>query len=410
MTVPHALSGSRAGATSPPASGARALDDDLAAHVTGRWRGTWRDRLLDGRDRLLGSATFQRWAGRLPLVRMIARSRSRAVFDLCAGFVYSQVLSACVRLELFRRLAHGAVPLDDLAHDVACAPERLRRLVDAAVSLRLLAWRSAGRVALGTLGAPLVGNRALTTLVAHHDLFYEDLRDPVALLRHGQDEAATALASYWPYAAAGEASHDLTSTGVARYSETMAATLPPLAEEVLDAYDFGRHRRLLDVGGGEGVFAAAAAARHGTLECRVFDLPAVAERAERRFAAQGLGQRLAAVGGNFLTDALPGGADVVTLVRVLLDHPDPDAELLLRRARAALATGGRLVIAEAFAGARGAEPVGAAYFGLYLLAMGGGRARRPDEYRDMLRRAGFRRISERTTRYPIQTGLIVAEV
>ena len=45
---------------------------------------------------------------RFPLTRPIARRRARELFDLCAGFVYSQVLLACVRLRLFEILAEGA--------------------------------------------------------------------------------------------------------------------------------------------------------------------------------------------------------------------------------------------------------------------------------------------------------------
>ena len=83
---------------------------------------------------------------------------------------------------------------------------------------------------------------------------------------------------------------------------------------------------------------------------------------------------------------------------------------LLRQARAALPAGGVLLIAEAMAGVRGAETVGDAYFSFYLMAMGKGRARRAEELHEMLRVAGFRRSREVGTRFPIQTGLIVAEV
>jgi demethylspheroidene O-methyltransferase len=69
-----------------------------------------------------------------------------------------------------------------------------------------------------------------------------------------------------------------------------------------------------------------------------------------------------------------------------------------------------LLIAEAMAGVRGAETVGDAYFSFYLMAMGKGRARRASELHQMLQAAGFRRSREYSTRFPIQTGLIVAEV
>jgi hypothetical protein len=44
-----------------------------------------RDRLAAVRDRLYESAAFRRWAGRIPIVRVVARSRSRQLFDLVAG-------------------------------------------------------------------------------------------------------------------------------------------------------------------------------------------------------------------------------------------------------------------------------------------------------------------------------------
>ena len=75
------------------------------------------------------------------------------------------------------------------------------------------------------------------------------------------------------------------------------------------------------------------------LRLMLFDLPPVAERARARFAAAGLAGRAAAIGGDFLADPLPPGADVVSLVRVLHDHDDAAALAILRAARRALPAG-----------------------------------------------------------------------
>ncbi len=109
----------------------------------------------------------------------------------------------------------------------------------------------------------------------------------------------------------------------------------------------------------------------------LFDLPAVAERARARFAERGITDRGQAFGGDFLADALPRGADVVSLIRVAFDHDDETVLAVLRAARSAMAPGTTLLLAEPMAGTPGAEPVGAAYFGLYLWAMGRGRPRTP---------------------------------
>ena len=107
----------------------------------------------------------------------------------------------------------------------------------------------------------------------------------------------------------------------------------------------------------------------------LFDLPAVADRARTRFAAAGLSHRAEAIGGDFLSQSLPDGADIVSLVRVIHDHDDAAALALLRNVRRALPRDGTLLIAEPMADTAGAEAVGNAYFGFYLLAMGSGRPR-----------------------------------
>ena len=135
----------------------------------------------------------------------------------------------------------------------------------------------------------------------------------------------------------------------------------------------------------------------------LFDLPPVAARARAA-----LGDRVRVFEGDFLADPLPLGAHIVSLVRVLHDHDDESALLALRRAHAALPVGGTLLIVEPMASASGAEPVADAYFGLYLLAMGRGRARRPDELFALLQAAGFAGARVLKTRRPLLTSVVAA--
>lgn len=357
------------------------------------------DRVFAWRDALLASPRFQRWAAAFPLTRPVALRRSRRLFDLCAGFVYSQTLLAAHRVGLFDALAEGPLTVDTLRARIGLDADATDRLVGAAAALELVERRPGGRVGLGPLGAPMVGNAALVAMLEHNALLYDDLRDPVALLQGGGDR----LARYWAYAPGSAAPE------VAAYSALMSTSQPLVAAELLDAYDVARHRRLLDVGGGEGTFLRAAAERAPDLHLSLFDLPPVAARARRNLRLAGLDWRSEVHAGDFLRDELPAGADLVTLVRVLHDHPDDDVRALLARVRRALAPGGALVIAEPMAGARGAETVGAAYFAFYLRAMGRGRARTANEYRAMLREAGFRRVRAPRPRLPVQASIVVAE-
>lgn len=368
---------------------------------------SWLDRCLAWRDAVYASAAFHRFASVVPPWSWITAYRSRRVFDVVGGFVYSQVIAACFTLDLFVLLAEGPQDLATLARRTGMPAEGLRRLLAAAASLGLVQGRSAGRWGLGAYGSPLVHDRALARMVAHNQHFYRDLADPLAILRKTAGE--TALARFWKYAAT-ESPESIDAATAAEYSGIMADTIPPLAADVLDHYDVGRHRLLMDVGGGEGVFAAVAAGRHPTLQVRLFDLPAVAARAQARFEAAGLGGRATAVGGDFHAAPLPEGADCISLVRVLLDHGDDKAQALLHRVRAALPPGGTVLVAEPFGGTAQTRTLADAYFGLYLYAMGQGRARPEAEHRRMLDAAGFVRIRRIRTRTPLWTDLLVAEV
>ena len=370
----------------------------------------WHERWCRVRDRLLTSPRFQQAATRFFGTRPIARQRARGLFDLVAGFVYSQLLLACVQLKLFDRLAQAPMTAAQLATEGRMPLLSAERLLAAAGSLQLAEARGPGedgelRYGLGALGAAMVGNGAVAALVEHHGALYSDMADPLAMLRN--ERGGGALSRYWAYAEAADPGA-LGSDHVAPYSALMAASQPLVAGQVLDAYRIGQHRRLLDLGGGEGVFAAHALQRAPRLQAMVFDLPAVAERARAHFGRLGLAQRAAAYGGDFLRDALPEGADVVSLVRVIYDHDDAPALAILRAARRALPAGGTLLLAEPMAGAAGAQAMGAAYFGMYLMAMGSGRARSAADLGRLVGAAGFTRIRECRTALPLQAGLLVA--
>ncbi len=361
------------------------------------WVATIRERWRSLRDRLLADARFQQQAARFPLTRPVARREANALFDLCAGFVYTQILTACVELDLFETLASGPHNIALLAHTHQLDQSAMLCLLRGADSLRLLQL-DGETVRLGPLGAALRGNPGAVAMIRHHKILYRDLADPLALLRR---EKHSDLAQFWPY--------DSADAGQARtYSQLMADSQPMVTAEILASYPFRRHRLVLDIGGGDGSFLTALAAHAPHLALRLFDLPPVAALAEQRFAAHGLAAHAHVFGGDMHQGGFPMGADLITLVRVLHDHNDAEAQTLLANARAALAPGGTILIAEPMAGAKGAAAMGDAYFGFYLRAMGRGRPRRAAEIAAMLRQAGFAHPRSIETSQPLLTSIMVA--
>jgi demethylspheroidene O-methyltransferase len=366
----------------------------------------WLDPVLAARDRLLTSPDFQRWAAAFPLTRPIAQRRARNVFDLCAGFVYSQILLACVQLRLLERLRSGPSELARLATDAGISQQRMRQLLEAAATLGLTMRRGADRYGLGIHGAAILANPGILRMIEHHSLLYADLSDPVALLK--SENANTALRRYWPYVDAANAKA-LTESEIAGYTNLMSQSQSLVAEEILDAVPLHEYAHILDIGGGEGTFLEVVGKRYPGLQLTLFDLPAVTARATSRLRAAGLHARASIVGGDFLNDELPRGADLATLVRVLHDHSDDSVKKILASVRRTLPDHGMLLVAEPVAETAGAEPMGQAYFGFYLMAMGSGRPRTFSELSALLTQAGFARIRSIRTRLPLQTSLILAK-
>ena len=356
-----------------------------------------RERWIRLRNRVLSDRDVTRFAVRFPLTRPIARARARGIFDLVAGFVYSQATAAAIETGLIAFLAKGSATVGAFAAKSGLPDDAAATLMRAAAALRLAEEVAPGRFALGVLGESLHGSPGIAELVRHHRLLYADLADPVALLMRGGGGGQ--LSALWTYAEGkGEA-----RAAAEAYSALMAASQPLLAAHILDAVDLSGARHLLDIGGGEGAFLEAVAARHPRLRLSLLDLPEVAERARAR-----LGDRVTVHAGSFADAPLPEGADTVTLVRVVHDHDDAVVADLFAAIARLLPRGGRLILAEPMAGTRGAEASGHAYFGFYLLAMGSGRPRTAEELSAMLRAAGFGRVAERPTHLPLAVRVLVA--
>jgi demethylspheroidene O-methyltransferase len=345
-----------------------------------------------------------------PLTRWLTRRRTRQLFDLMAGFVHSQVLLGCVRLDLFRALHQAPASLTDLARRTGLAPAVLQRLLLSAVALGLLEHRSQGRFGLGPLGVPLAQHEGIAQMIEHNHLLYQDMQDPVQFLNNAWSGG---MAEYWPYA------HEKPAVAMpveqvdkfTRYSQLMAASQGFVVQEILSSYFFDEHRCVLDVGAGKGRFVSELAAHAPHLQFKMFDLPPVLALAREGLQAKGLTERVSLHPGSFLDDPLPEGADLITLVRVAHDHPDAVVKQILQKAHAALPVGGVMLLAEPMAqpDEEAGQPEASvdAYFHFYLLAMGAGRLRTPQELQTMMEEAGFTHVELVPNAMPIHARILV---
>ncbi len=118
------------------------------------------------------------------------------------------------------------------------------------------------------------------------------------------------------------------------------------ARVALRHHDFGRHERILDIGGNSGEFMLQVCRRHPAVSASVFDLPMVCRIGREHVRPHAEADRITFVEGSALSDPLPGGQDLVTFKSMLHDWPDAEARRFVTRASEALKPGGTLLIFE----------------------------------------------------------------
>ena len=363
---------------------------------------SWRTRLALRRNRILGSQRFQNWAAKTPIFRSVARRKAAGQFDLIAGFVYTQITFALVTSGAVAQLRKTPMTTVGICNFMGIEIQNASRLLKAARALDLVEEPENDLWILGEVGAALSANEGAMAMIDHHALLYDDLKDPLTVFS-GEARESTQLSRFWSYADGSRPDQE-----AAAYSDLMRATQPMVWQQILGKYPFHRHNRMLDVGGGSGAFIEQVEKVAPELGLGVFDLPEVVELATRRNSGVTSDSGIEFHRGSFRDDAIPSGYDLVTLVRILHDHDDDVAMLLLSKVFESLPNGGNLLVLEPMAETRGAERMGDAYFGLYLWAMGSGSPRSSRAITEMLKNTGFSGIKEIKTHLPIIARALVA--
>ncbi len=156
---------------------------------------------------------------------------------------------------------------------------------------------------------------------------------------------------------------------------------------ILDAYDFSRFERLVDVGGGHGALLHAILLANPRLSAVLADQPSVVTGATAlRNAA--FADRCEIVGIDFFL-AVPVGADGYVAKSVIHDWNDQDALKILRNCRAAIKANGKLLLIERILKPANLPDL-ARFRDLQMLVfVGGGCERTEAEFRALLREARF---------------------
>lgn len=109
-------------------------------------------------------------------------------------------------------------------------------------------------------------------------------------------------------------------------------------------------KRLLDLGGGHGMYSLALCRRYPTLEAVIVDSPQPLVSAHEYIDRAGLSSRIATQAGDFLHDDLGSGFDMALLFNIIHGLTAEQNRALLQRVQAALNPGGQVLILEQIPG------------------------------------------------------------
>jgi hypothetical protein len=162
-------------------------------------------------------------------------------------------------------------------------------------------------------------------------------------------------------------------------------SMPTYIAAIVDAYDFSRFRRLVDVGGGQGALLAAILAANTHVQGVLYDLPAVVSGASA-LRRDGIAERCEIIGGDFY-DSVPSGGDAYLLSGIIHDWSDEAAVRILKNCRRAIEPDGTLILLDTVL--TGSSDSARALMDLLMMVLTGGRERTESDFNAILREAGF---------------------
>ncbi|MFN2463674.1 MAG: methyltransferase, partial [Candidatus Dormibacteria bacterium] len=255
-----------------------------------------------------------------------------SILKLASGFMAAKHLFAASELGLFEALADAPATIDALAARTGLTPRAARISADAMVGLELLeregdTYRNSATAAVFLSGTTPVDLRPFLR-------FWDRISYP-AWTRLAESLARGPSQEIFEL---DDSLQEVASSGIESILAGPAAALAA-------TYDFGRHRRLLDVGGGTGSWTIAVVRRHPQIAGTVFDLPTVAEIARQRLEAAGLSERISVRAGDVTAGELPTGYDAFLLANLVHYWSPEENRAFLQRLREVAEPGARVLLA-----------------------------------------------------------------
>jgi SAM-dependent methyltransferase len=296
-------------------------------------------------------------------------------------------------LGIFNLLEQGEQTVESLANQTNTDPERLYFILRALAHVEVLAEKP-GRVFAPTeTSALLITNQEPSAghLVMH--LIEPAQWDAWKILPEALTQGVVPFElangkGVYQYCYDNEWSKDT-------FIKAMSFLTNSQVDGLLEAYDFGQFKTIMDVGGGQGGLIANIVKRYG---CQgiLFDLANVTETAREYIQSQGIDPNAIEIKTGDVFKEIPTGADAIVMKHFISAWNDEDALKILANCKKALPADGKLILLQSFVPDRDepkteADGIMPGIFAVQInVATPGGGWRTKKQFQELFERSGFR--------------------
>ncbi|HEY7536124.1 MAG TPA: methyltransferase [Thermodesulfobacteriota bacterium] len=326
------------------------------------------------------------------------------LMQIISGFWASKTLSAAIDLDLFTKISGKGANHKQVAKSLGLHPRPAEMLISACAALGLLEKRKE-RFYNSSLaeeylvkGKPYYFGGVVNLLDQRLYLPWNKLTEA---LRRNRAQTWEDHAGVFEQISTSLEKQRLFTEGMHSFS---VHTGKALAE----AFDFSPYSLLMDVGGASGAYCIEAVRCYPHLRAVVFDLPEPLEIAKEKILHSGFSDRIKTHSGDFFTNNLPKGADVILLSMILHDWSPEKNLKILRRCYDALPTEGVIIVSELMMNDDKTGPLPSALMSLnMLIETEAGRNYSWSEYTEWLNKTGFRNTKRVDIESPGANGMLI---
>jgi predicted O-methyltransferase YrrM len=274
------------------------------------------------------------------------------IVEMASGYQKSRIILTAFELDVFTAVGGGMVSAEDVARKIGANAKSTERFLNALCAIGLLEKKEDFFFNTEVSSRYLVkGSEEYLSRIGHMLNLYRTWGTLTEAVRRGRSVTA----------------REYDETSLAHFIEAMHHRARKTADALVTHIDLEGVGRVLDVGGGSGVYSMAFARAKDDLHAVVFDLPKVTELTRHYITESGLASRIGTKSGDYNRDDFGTGFDLVFMSAIVhINTPAENRELVVRAFRS-LNPGGRIVIQDHIMEEGRTAPARGALFSLNML-------------------------------------------